>query len=127
MAGDEKNVGSVAIDDGIDPLAPLTQEVRKGLAALLAAMQLIGDEIIRLDVAAAPVIQSQHPKMRVFYVIVNPTTAGTIIVRIGESQYPFTLTAQALAVIPFPLLIERGVNIQATGTDGIVYLIGAPE
>lgn len=127
MAGDEKNIGGAKIDDGIDPLAPLTHETKEGLASILAAMMFVGCEIIRLDVSAAPLPTNQYPKLRAYYIIVNTVTAGTITLTVGTAQYPITLGASALAVLPFPLLIERGMSLGAVGNDGRIFLIGKPE
>jgi hypothetical protein len=127
MAGDEKNVGGVAIDDGQDPLGPLTAAIKEGDKALLRWLAMVGSEIIRLDAAATPTIQSQHIRFRLRGVIVNPVTAGTLTLQIGTATYPFDGAARSLQFIPFPLLIERGSDMSCAGADGRIYLIGDPE
>lgn len=127
MAGDEKNVGTQAIDDGFDPLEPLTDATKEGARNIVQYLAMVGSEIIRLDAAAAPVPQSQHIRFRVRGVIVNPVTAGTLTLQVGTAQYPFDGAARFLAFVPFPLVIERGSDMSCAGADGRIYLIGDPE
>lgn len=130
MAGDEKNVGSgVAIDDGIDPLKPLTDATNAASKAQLAWDAMVNAEIIRLDAAliAVGVPQSQHIRLRLRGIIVNPVTAGVLTLQIGTAQYPFDGAVRLLQYVPFPLLIERGADMSCVGADGRIYLIGDPE
>ena len=127
MAGDTKDTGSVAVDDGGDPLKPLTDTTRSGLASLLAFLAMENAEIIRLEAAAAPVVQSQHVRLRVRGIIVNPITAGALTLTIGTAQYPFDGGAREIEWVPFPLVIERGSDMSCVGADGRIYLIGDPE
>lgn len=128
MAGDEKNIGTVAVEeDGIDPLKPLTDATKEATKNLLAFLAFENAEIIKLDAAASPVIQSQHIRFRLRGVIVNPITAGVLTLTIGTATYPFDGAARALTFLPFPLLIERGTDMSCVGTDGRIYLIGDPE
>ncbi len=128
MAGDEKNVGSgVDLDDGQDPLAPLTTALKAGDRAALDYAAMVNTQIIRLDAAAAPLTLSQHPKLRLRGVIVNPVTAGVLTLTLGTATYPFASPANGLTYIPFPLVIERGTDMSCVGADGRIYLIGDPE
>jgi hypothetical protein len=134
VAGDEKESSSPAklpnaggIGDETDPLAPLTAATRDAGKGILAALLGVENEIVRLDASAAPVAQSQHIRLRVLTVIVNPVTAGTLTLVIGTAQYPFDGAARALQPFPFPLVIERGSDMSCVGADGRIYLIGAPE
>lgn len=96
-------------------------------AAILSELGMDGFQIIRLDAGAAPVPLSQHIRMRVLYVIVNPVTAGTLTLTLGTGTYPFDGAARSLTYIPFPIVIERGTDMSCVGTDGRIYLIGQPE
>lgn len=127
MAGDEKNVGSVAVEDGIDPLAPLTAALKTSSKAALEYAAMVGTEIIRLDAAAAPVTLSQHPRLRLRGIIVNPVTAGVLTLTLGTATYPFASPANGLTFVPFPLVIERGTDMSCVGADGRLYLLGDPE
>lgn len=91
--------------------------------AILDALLQVGWEIIRVDAGAVP--QSQHPKMRVQYVIISRATAGTATLLVGTGQYPFDVQAAPVRV-DFPLVVERGVDLAMTG-DGRLYLVGPTE
>jgi hypothetical protein len=103
------------------------REVRELLAELVRQAGMIGLETMRLDAAAAPVPQSQHVRFRVYRVIVNPVTAGTLTLTIGTATYPFDGSARSLQDVPFPIVIERGSDISCVGADGRIFLIGKPE
>lgn len=107
------------------------QEVLKALEAgpraIVDSLRRHGWEIMRLDAAAASVSQSQHAKLRVELLIINPITAGTLTLKVGEASYDFDGAARSLSPIPFPLVIERGVNLSCNGADGRIYMIGKPE
>lgn len=127
MAGDTKELGTELIGDDADPLAMVTAATEAAGKSVVGALRQVGAEIIRLDVGAAPAPLSQYPKLRVQTVIVNLVTAAQVTLTIGTAQYPFDGAARAITPIPFPLVIERGTNMQAVGTDGRIYLIGIPE
>lgn len=76
-------------------------------------------------------IQSQHIRLRLRYVLITSDTNGlTVQLRIGETVYEFIAILGVNPPILFPLVIERGVNVEfrAVGGAGIrCYLIGLPE
>lgn len=124
MAGDSKatdNNERTAPPDIDDPFASM----RDAIEAIAENTKQVGQQIIRLDAAATPTPVAQHAKLRVQSIIIARATAGAAVVVIGTAQYPFTVAA-APVVLPFPLVIERGTDMSATG-DGQVYLIGEPE
>ena len=130
MLGDIKETSGTRVAAPItdmDPLKPLTDATEKGWKALLNAILANGTEIIRLDVGAAPIPQSQHVRYRVTQIIFNALTAQTMTLTIGTSQYPIDVAARGTVSIVFPLVIERGSDMSCIGIDGRVYMIGLPE
>lgn len=97
------------------------------VARLIEQDGMVGWEIVRLDAGAAPVSISQRIRFRVQRVIVNPVTAGQLVLTLGTVGYPFDGAARSLTDIPFPLVIERGIDMSCVGADGRLYLIGIPE
>lgn len=128
MAGDTKEIdGAELIGDDSDPLAMVTAATKAAATSVAGALRLDGAAIIRLDAAAAPIPQSQYPKLRVRYLILN-ANAIDISLQIGTVLYPFTfVSGTGIETVPFPLVIERGTNMAAVGANGRIYVIGDPE
>lgn len=119
-------VGDIVLGDADSQhreLVALLANAAEAAQASLDDAGMVGFEIIRADAGLAP--QSQHPKMRVRFIIISRATAGLATLGVGTALYPFTVAA-APVVIPFPLVIERGVDITFTG-DGTIYLVGPTE
>lgn len=130
MAGDEKNIGTVEAGPDTDPLFPVTgavKDAKTATDAVRAFLAMENAQIIRLEAAASPVSQSQWPKLRVRYLILN-ANAIDISLRIGTILYPFTfVSGTGIEVVPFPIVIERGVDMAAVGANGRIYVVGDPE
>ena len=97
---------------------------------LVQAITLQGTTIIRLVGGAGPVnaafAPSSHLRLRVRYLIASRTTAGIGSLTVGSETYDFDLPASMPIIIPFPLVLERGVDLSFTG-DGRCYVIADPE
>lgn len=135
MAGDIKNPATTdkvatGLDES-DPLAPLTTATKDAAGAIAQvedAIRNVGSEIIRLDAQVAPsTFQSQHLKLRVRAVVINVLTAGVCSLNVATVSYPFSLPANGIVQLIFPLVIERGMDLSFTAADGRIYLIGDPE
>lgn len=123
-------VGEVHYPDAEEMHRETLDAIGKQSAAARAGLELgmmVGWQILRLDVGAAPIPQSQHIRLRVQKIIMNPVTAGVITIQIGTVGYPFNLGAANVTAVDFPLVIERGSDMQALGVDGRVYILGIPE
>ena len=119
----------------IEPLAALERAAQSaaGIAAdQLDEMSMVGWEIIDFRIAAgvAPVQQSQHPKLRARLLVLGTDAATTVVLAIGTRTFQFPL-AIGTVVIPFPFVLERGVDLAASVTAGaanvVAYVIGKPE
>lgn len=123
---DANPIGSIELGNADDQhrqvLKALTDSGNAARAILDAILQ-VGWEIIRVDAGLAA--QSQHPKLRVQFLVISRATAGLATLGVGAGLYPFTVGAVPVKV-PFPLVIERGVDITFTG-DGTIYLVGPTE
>lgn len=123
-------VGDIILGDADSQhkeLVALLSNAAEQTDAILDELGMVGFQIIRLDAGAAPVPLSQHVRMRVRKVIVNPVTAGTLTLTIGTGTFPFDGAARGLIAVPFPLVIERGSDMSCVGTDGRIYLVGSVE
>ena len=119
----------------IEPLAALERAAQSaaGIAAdQLDEMSMVGWEIIdfRIVGGVAPVQQSQHPKLRARLLVLGADAATTVVLSIGTRTFQFPL-AIGTVVIPFPFVLERGVDLAASVTAGaanvVAYVIGKPE
>lgn len=124
MAGDTKDPGDIEVADPFAGMVDRLHTIAENLGRISEAVSGDGQELIRLDGGSA-IPQSQHVKFRVIVIVFSRATAGDSTLSIGESTYTFTLGAVP-AIVPFPLVIERGLNMSLTG-DGRAYLIGNPE
>lgn len=130
MAGDVKTTesGEELPEPPIDNPFPSIQET---LDALLADQRMEGWEIIALSMtaAAASARDSQHPRMRVRYIIASQDTGDPYTLLVGSRGYTFVVSSTP-SVFPFPILIERGVDVQLTHTGNVTaawYLVGEVE
>lgn len=104
-----------------------------GDAAILKALMYYEATIIRVDgggVTPNPVNAGQvglsHYRGRLRAICFSRATAGDTDLIFGSNRYTFTLPASPVVVSPFPLVIERGTDLSATG-DGRHYLICTVE
>ena len=112
----------------IEPLAGL----EKRTDALLADQQMVGWEMLdfRIVAGAAPALQSQHVRFRVRFLVIAADATATVIITIGTRTFNFPVAVGTI-VIPFPVVIERGVDSNASVSAGAanvtVLVIGSPE
>lgn len=113
----------------IEPLDSLTKTVASQaatLAAILADQRMDGWEILAIENGGGALPQSQHIRFRVRYVILSRVVSGPTILLIGTRSFRWETTSWPI-VFPFPLVIERGVDISSSVGDGFTYLIGSVE
>jgi hypothetical protein len=112
----------------VEPLAALEAKAD----AQLADQQMIGWEMLdfRIVAGAAPALQSQHVRFRVRFLVIAADAAATVIITIGTRTFNFPVAVGTI-VIPFPVVIERGVDSNASVSAGAanvtVLVIGSPE
>lgn len=119
----------------VEPFAALEEAARTTIdieQAQLDEMSMTGWEIIdfRIVGGVAPVQQSQHPKLRARFLVLGADAAATVILSIGTRSFQFPL-AVGTVVIPFPFVLERGVDLAASVAAGaanvVAYVVGKPE
>lgn len=101
----------------------LLRNLDSNFRRLIQSQNDIGKETIRLDAGA--VAASQHIRFRVRWIIISRATVGDATLLVGTGSYVWTVGAVPVR-IDFPILIDRGVDMQFVG-DGRIYLIGDPE
>lgn len=113
----------------VEPLAALEAKAD----AQLADQRMVGWEMLdfRIVAGAAPTLpQSQHVRFRVRALVIATDAAATVIITIGTRTFNFPVAVGTI-VIPFPVVIERGVDLTATVAAGAanvtVLVIGSPE
>ena len=108
----------------------LLDHIDAGSRRIYEAITHQGEAVIRLDGSAGAVNPGQvgisHLRFRVRAIVFTRLTAGVTNLIIGSARYPFNLPGVPTTVDTFPLVIERGSDVQIDG-DGFAYLIGIPE
>lgn len=124
---DESGLEVIEPFDALERLAGNALDVAK---AQLADMLMSDYEIIEFPtVGAAALPQSQHIRFRCRNVIVSCDTACVATLLIGTRSLRLFCGANSTTAVPFPLVVERGVDMAFTvsaGT-GVAYLIGKGE
>lgn len=121
--------------DVIEPFDTLERETRRvgdTAVAMLDDAQMVGWEILdfRIVGGVTPTQQSQHPRLRARFLVLGCDAASTVRITIGTRSFDFPL-AIGTVVIPFPVIIDRGVDLTIAATAGaancVGYVIGDPE
>jgi hypothetical protein len=119
----------------LDTVAGLLERIATAEANIDREISDIGLEIISFSALTPALVTNvvqQHVKLRVRHLIMaTPANIAVATLRIGAAQYPFSLQSFMTFVIPFPLVIEPGVDISWTlsviGTSFAAYIVGRPE
>jgi hypothetical protein len=129
MAGDTKETSATQ-------LAVPETDAFAGIQSTLDAIRdelrgSISDGPGIFDILASGAIASathQWQRLRVERIIATCSTAGTLIITVGSRARTLNL-AVGVSDIPFPDTIERGTNVDLSGTAvGVTaYLIATPE
>jgi hypothetical protein len=107
--------------------AKMHEDVVGGLRAILHALT---DRSPTLFFALTTTRASTHIRMRGDLLVITVDAAAQVTVNIGSGTYIFNFPAADIRIIPFPLVIERGVDVflsTSAGNLGACYLIATPE
>lgn len=137
-----------SIHDSLDPIAVEIPEDTKYIGdrmdKLIALLTDIKENGIRRETPAPMIIElnlsqpiyRSSVRLRVQTIILSDNAGSARMrVMVGTRKYQFQCpTTTATQVLPFPLTIEAGVDIQGTGdagaalpTDSRIYLIAYPD
>lgn len=113
----------------VDPVATMNSHL-ESIINILSGHPAQADSILALG-AQGQASQAYANRIRVKGIIISATGAGTAILKIGtSSQYTFNVPATMAPVyLPFPYVVENGVDISAAGTAAglTIYVVYTSE
>lgn len=125
MAGDIKETTA---DETAPPVVndPFP-DIKATLDAIAAAIR--GDDMFTYSFGADGFLLAgaTWQRLRLRYFVFATDDADTVTLQVGTLARSFTVPAADTRVIPLPLVIERGSDVQVSGSIVEAYLIGTPE
>jgi hypothetical protein len=124
-------IGEIETLDAAEMHAEILAHLDAGARAGLEFARKVNATIIRLEAGAGSVnagfVGASHLRLRVRSIVFVAITGGVGTLNIGEASYPFAFGANSTNAVELPLVIERGVNLSYTATDGRAYVVADPE
>lgn len=132
MAGDTKNVDSaeqVAAPNFDNPFPGIQGTLTEILDALRGAAPGEVPSTFDLSTVAGAFGQHQWQRLRVSWIVVSASAAGTFTLTIGAFLRTWNIGVGVSPPIMFPYVIERGTDVVIGGSAAglTAYLIGTPE
>lgn len=132
--GEDEEVRHPPIEDPFERMAAILAAHGGAMSRIYDELAGVGDEILVFQAGAAALVTNsiqQHVRLRVRTLIYGSTVNARPILTVGSTQYQLLAQAAIPTVMPFPIVVDRGMDIGWTLDVNpalfFAYVIGRPE